>query len=390
MLELAFPDWAPHDTVLRARRPFALWQVGDQPLLYHWLDHAINTRQTKLRLFVVDRPDAVRRAMRDATLWPVDWEVVPVSSIAHSSAARATRVTGLPGTNDPDFEPRRNGWSLVDHWFALEESWFASAFAGAPVDDVNLAIGRGCSIHPTAKLTMPVYIGDHAVIGPRCEIGPFASVGAGSMLAGDNIVRRSKIAARTLLASQTELDRCYLEGGLLLNLRHRGLVPKIDPVVADGWTDEKPRVPLTERVTALFYWAALQLRTIFASHGHDDDIWKQRIPWLLDAAAGRRFLYGVLPRGAAQMAALSDDWRQILEHAPTGVFSYADALGCHSTSDPMEPVHAVYQATTSAPAIRDACRRFARETLREALAITPPVPLDAHDPLTDRPEHANS
>ena len=41
-LELVLPDWCEMDTVRRSPVPFALWTIGDQCLLHHWLDHAVN------------------------------------------------------------------------------------------------------------------------------------------------------------------------------------------------------------------------------------------------------------------------------------------------------------------------------------------------------------
>src|SRR5688572_18950863 len=77
-LALVLPDWQRLDTVLRSHLPFVLWQVGDQPLLYHWLDHAVDRGFEKVTLICADRPAEVRRAMNDAQLWPIQWEVETV------------------------------------------------------------------------------------------------------------------------------------------------------------------------------------------------------------------------------------------------------------------------------------------------------------------------
>ena len=70
-----------------------------------------------------------------------------------------------------------------------------------------------------------------------------------------------------------------------------------------------------------------------------------RRAWLPLVWKGKLPLFGVLPRTEEQLEALDPDWKNLLRHAPVGVFSYADSQGQHSPSDPDEALHAVYQAS---------------------------------------------
>jgi hypothetical protein len=54
---LALPDWGRLDTVWERRMPFALWQVGEQALLFHWLDAAVDQGTEKILLYISDRPN---------------------------------------------------------------------------------------------------------------------------------------------------------------------------------------------------------------------------------------------------------------------------------------------------------------------------------------------
>ncbi len=371
ILQLLLPDWGQVDTVLASPKPFALWQIGDQPLIYHWLDHAVNQRLLTLQIFVADRPDAIRKAMSEATLWPIEWEVIPIKNASDPRVRSALPVTGLPWWNPSGIAPS-DGWKLLDHWFALERSWLDTAITKAPegaANGIDLAIGRGASVHPSATLKFPVYIGDGAIIGEECEIGPYASIGAGSMIAGGNLVAYSKVAPRTILGMHTALDHCYLQGGLLANLRHRGLVPKIEAFLADGWetserTSEKSaKPPISERAEALYAWAKLEF---LKATGGISELAAARLPKIRDAVLGRGRLYGVLPRSSQDLEALDPEWTKILSSAQVGAISLADAHGCHTVRDAMEPLHAVYQSTHPAEEVIPACRSFLKELIKQA------------------------
>ena len=67
-LRLALPDWQHLDDVYRSKLPFALWKVGEQPLLHHWLDYAVDEDAERVVLLCGDRPAEVRVAMEQAEL----------------------------------------------------------------------------------------------------------------------------------------------------------------------------------------------------------------------------------------------------------------------------------------------------------------------------------
>ena len=65
-LDLVLPDWCGLDTVRRSPLPFALWTIGDQCLLHHWLDHAVNQGVSTVHVFAADRPAAVRQMLAES------------------------------------------------------------------------------------------------------------------------------------------------------------------------------------------------------------------------------------------------------------------------------------------------------------------------------------
>lgn len=371
-LVLVLPDWQRIDTVLRSPLPFVLWTVGDQPLLYHWLDHAVDRGFERVILVCADRPAEVRRAMEEqAQLWPLAWEIETVP--AAQQRPDAVTLDHLP-EGAPSGEAPQDGWALLEYWFALRKQWFAQmTLDGDESASLKaLAIGRFCSIHPTAELRMPVWIEDYVQIGPGSVIGPNVSLGRGVMIEGLTEICDSVVAPYTYLAGHTELRDCFLEGGLLLNLRHKARVAGIDMVIASSLKDDETAPTVGERLFAFFLWLAFWATELFAPKSElatwecfdgstfierkSAPLWRRRGRWLPRVFAGDLALFGVLPRTRAQLESLDEEWREIIQRAPRGVFAYSDLYGVHSADDELESVHAVYQATQPAATMRGVMR----------------------------------
>lgn len=364
-LNIVLPDWQRLDTVLRSPLPFVLWQIGDQPLLYHWLDHAVDQGYEKVTLICSDRPGEVRRAMEEAQLWPIQWHVEPVAQ--SDMGANAVVLDRLPEEEPPAPLPE-DGWSLLRYWFALRKQWFEQMFADEQNQDLRtLAVGRFCSIHPSAVLNMPVWIEDYVQIGPGSVIGPHVNIGKGAVIEGPTTIESSAVSAHTYLAGNTELRDCYLEGGLLLNLRHSARVAGMDMVIASSLAGDTRAPPLGERLYACWLVLVFTVLGLFSGSGEQKNwessdglklsertgpLWRRRRSWLGHVVSGKLRLFGVLPRTQAQLDGLSEEWRAIIARSPCGVFSYADLLGVHSADDELEAVHAVYQVTTPEEAMR--------------------------------------
>lgn len=377
-LMLVLPDWQHLDTVLECQLPFALWTVGAQPLLHHWLDHAVDAGYEKVRILVSDRPAEVRQAMNEAQLWPIEWEVLPRPRVSRDDAAgeHAAYLDTLPG--HPSLpQPPEAGWGLLRHWFDLRAKWFQE-FQGEGKEAFRaLAVGRFCSIHATAELRMPVWIGDYAQIGPGCVVGPNVSIGRGALLEGPSEVVNAVITDHTYLAGHTELRDAYLDGGRLLNLRRAAVVTGLDRIVADHLRTDDDRPTLSERMVSAMLYAGFSVAdrllpgrgprhrwTTFDGLDMEDGsgpLWRRRRAWLRHVVAGRMRLVGILPRTEAQLAQMSPDWQSIVRRVPAGVIAYSDLHGSHSPNDELEAVHAVYQASAPGEELRATVRENARK-----------------------------
>jgi acetyltransferase-like isoleucine patch superfamily enzyme len=364
-LELVLPDWANLDTEFRSPLPFALWTIGDQCLLHHWLDHAVNEGATLVRVHAADRPASVRKVLEESLLWPLKTELIAIPSVS-AAPARSHDASWLPGSMPPP--PPATGWDLLERAAEMEEAWL-DRLAASP-DFPLLGIGFSCRIHPEAKLIPPYFIGDHVFIGPGCEIGPYAVIGQGSVVSGANRISHSHLSAHSYLGPVTAMNDCRLENGVLFNLKHKVRLDHLEPHLVSSLRNNKPPVPLRDRIQAFL----LSLRLSGAKRssqsfktfdgrtlpGSPEGGLSNRLAWLPLVWKGEMPLYGVLPRSSEQLDALDPDWQNVLRHAPIGVFSYADSQGCHHPSDPEEALHAVYQASLPPETLAGAIRSFIR------------------------------
>lgn len=368
ILTLVCPDWRELERPLRIPDPFVLWLVGDQPILYHWFDHALDRGFKQVRILVADRPHRVREAVNMATLWPIILEVITVS---RTSSGDGVLIDSMPGGGEET--QLADEWALLAHWRKLDKAWLAEMESANL--EINLSIGRLCRIHPTAKLIPPFFIGDHVAVGPGASIGPNAVIGTGSLVAENTIVREARVMPNSFLGAHLTLENSILFGGVIFNCKNKARVERIESFVADSTLPEKVNVGFKERMVAFFWWFRFRSKLFVGApitteskslDGHQypgpahTPLWLQRMPHLWAAACGRMRLYGPLPRSDEQLEALPTDWQSILRDAIPGAIAYSDCLGIHGADDPTEALHAVYQVTHPEQT-RPQCQNFLRQ-----------------------------
>jgi hypothetical protein len=369
---LALPDWGRLDSVWQRRLPFALWQVGEQALLFHWLDAAVDQGSEKVLLYCSDRPSDVRHAIEHATLWPIEIEVITVASISGLEVDDC--INHLPRTAAPTEDPTA-GWGLIQHWHSLEQAWLQSFTEETKNYGIYAAIGRSCEIAADAQLNPPFWLGNHVSIGPGSIIGPGAVVEDGCIVAGKSRIERAHLAAHTYLGPETDLTDAIIHRNNLLNLKHQAYVRGLEGFVAGSLQGKKAQITqqqspsLRDRLRALrLLWrgrnaakpetdatsATAKAATEGTFTGIDGQAWPElksraiedRAPWLRLVLQGKLALFGITPRAASAIADLPEEWQSILKKAPLGAFSYADVMGSPEPGDMDEALHCVYQTTT--------------------------------------------
>lgn len=356
-ITLILPNYAQYDTLIKSPLPFGLWQVGDLPLLYHWLDFAINQGASSVNIISPDRPNSVRQYMEEATLWPLKWNIITDES--NLSESPYYTVCSIPGSSKAS-PLIQSDWELIEHWQFCIQEWLNTNNPNSNEASNAFSVGRFCSIHPTVKLRMPVWIGDYVSVGPGCVIGPNAVINEGCILEGPSSVKHAAILPNTFLAGNTELNNAILIGSMLINLKYKACIDRIDSRIATP-LNELSRLPgIWERLAALCLYAVFCVAAAFTPKAgvkewrdfnglsyleYDGPLWLSRRHYLLHVWNKKMRLLGILPRTQEDLEKLPQDWRNIIMKLVPGVYSYADLMGCHSPNDQQEPIHAIYQAT---------------------------------------------
>jgi hypothetical protein len=80
-------------------------------------------------------------------------------------------------------------------------------------------------------------------------------------------------------------------------------------------------------------------------------------------------MVGILPRIDSDWDALPADIRALLENVPSGVLALSDLYGRHDPSDPVEWIHAAYQAGSP-----DGVGQ--RQAIKSAVTIAMRIPIE--------------
>jgi hypothetical protein len=362
-LWLEAPDYAALDTLACRPEPFVLWPVGPKPLLAHWMDEAVRRNVAEVVIIAPDRPHLVRAALAGGHYWSRAVRVLPQRGA--EAPADCARLDGLPG--QPSLPPVATPAALLARWLELQHAWLNSRHSGEISIDRHLPpgawIGPLAQVHPKARLIAPCWVGARALIGAGVVLGPNALVGERSVVDDGAIVREAAVLAESYVGPRVNLHRMIAAGAVLLDAARGTRVDITDRFILASLRDRGVTPGPAERLLALLLWLAAlpwslahlgapsigftplgwggrQLRT-----GGRGPLLVRRRSWLWAVFAGRLRLIGVLPRTVADLARLPDDVRALVAQAPAGAISWADANGVHRTEDPLEWLHAVYQAS---------------------------------------------
>jgi len=89
--------------------------------------------------------------------------------------------------------------------------------------------GRGCVIHPNAKIMHPVCIGEHVKIGSGAIIGPNSVIGHGCFIDKDANLQNCVILPNSYIGEGLELNDVVVRHNLLANVRIGTLIKISDP-----------------------------------------------------------------------------------------------------------------------------------------------------------------
>lgn len=267
---------------------------------------------------------------------------------------------------------------LLDTNRMMLEGRFPMPLLTARQVEEGIWISRNVSLHPTARLMPPVFIGENCRIGEEAQIGPMAVLGHDSVLDRQSMVKDSLILPGSYVGEALDLENSIVDRGKLINVT-LGAELAIGEAFLLGSVsgrDKSRAHRLAGRALAallLVIFSPLLLlvllgRALFGQRPivsrqqnvrlpapSDPDRWETIslpaltaapptsamahfvlcfLPGLLSVVIGRVGLAGVPPRTREQIEALPEDWRTMYLRSRAGLVSEAFVLhGAGANSD---------------------------------------------------------
>lgn len=266
--------------------------------------------------------------------------------------------------------------------------------SGRESDD-QIWISRNVSLHPTTKLTAPVYIGENCHIGLGVHLGPNAVVGADCMLDARCTVSDSLILSGSYVGEGLELACAIVDKNRLINTSVGMAISVADDFILGSLSENYLKKTLTglfSRLTAclllLVAWPLLLVTALWLKvfrggpvlykkevvhlpAESDSSLWrtfrlwsfsseessKERsglgdillrlLPSLVSIASGDLHFVGVRPRSRQEIESLPTDWRSLYLKAKAGAITEAFVLyGERPTEDELYSTEAFYSVSS--------------------------------------------
>ena len=259
---------------------------------------------------------------------------------------------------------------LSSHRAALDSEATSSLLTGQRAED-GIWLSRNVTLHPTASLTPPVYVGDNCRIGAGAKLGPNAFLGADCILDDHCSVTNSVVFPGSYVGQGLELTDVVVDKNRLINVRVGAAVSITDDFILGSLSENQFRRwlnGLATRVAALLLLVltlplllSTALCLMIVRRGRlqfpkefvrlpadtDETTWRKFslysfvnqevarkpygfqhffccfLPGLLNVVKGELRFVGVSPRSADEIRALTPDWRALYLKTKAGIVTEA-------------------------------------------------------------------
>jgi NDP-sugar pyrophosphorylase family protein len=244
----------------------------------------------------------------------------------------------------------------------------------------DIWISRNVTIHPSAQLIAPLYIGPNSRISRNCKIGPHVVIGSDCIIDGKTQIENSLIIEGSYVGEALEVRTSIVSHNLLVNARLNAAVDVAENFLI-GRLDTQRRGERISRavqaIVAILLFALLVPFTLIglivwtfrgkgmtairaiclpaeerAAYELNDyilpcfgaDAWetplpaswtaftRQFLPGLVGVIRGQLHLVGLPPRTAAQVAALNEEWRELYLNGRPGLITEASIASTPSNN----------------------------------------------------------
>lgn len=278
---------------------------------------------------------------------------------------------------------------LTSHRAVLDKNPPGLFLAGKEAEEA-IWLSRNISLHPTAKLTPPVYINEDCQIDRGVQLGPHVVIGRGSVIEAKCTVENTVVFPGSYVGQGLELADVIVDKNRLINVRYGAAVTFSEDFILGDISESQIGKHLSgifSRIVAagllVFLWPFLLIAGLFFKlfrkgpvffkkkgvrlpTESDDTEWRffnllsfvsdvqknplahlffQLIPAMVNIVKGDLRFVGVSPRSREEIQGLSSDWRALYLSAKPGIITEAYVnYGAAPTEDERYSAEAFYSA----------------------------------------------
>ena len=255
---------------LQEHLPFPLLPLADKPFFQHIVEYLAGQEVTRIEFILSHLPEKIEHALGEGARWGCRFGYHLVGPGGNALQVAATLARNIADTiilgdaqclpaidlaaTEPDtlitcqsnwtgwgvftaaelirgdFENMRrtdtatclsfeSGQAFLKSQRDVLDQKFPALLISGRQSDPGIWIARNVALHPTARLTAPVYIGENCRIGSSAQIGPYAVIGQNSVVDAHTIVVDSMVAPGTYVGEGLELESVIVDRNRLLNVR---------------------------------------------------------------------------------------------------------------------------------------------------------------------------
>lgn len=250
--------------------------------------------------------------------------------------------------------------------FLQDEHQLSIFPTAAKMVEPGIWISRGVSLHPTAKIVPPVFIGVSCQINADATVGPNAVIEDFCIIDEESDVVNSVVCKRSYVGECLNIQNCIIDRNIILNLsletrviicddfilgesypKHsftwifslieRGLAALIfvlfSPIYLIMFYDHHLRRDVMLKLPANndpLLWETISWETFELNAGRKPTLLHRifsRLPLLKGIARGEMHFVGVIPRHPKEAEKLPPDWKRLYLKSKIGVITSSDIEG---------------------------------------------------------------
>ncbi|HVQ37788.1 MAG TPA: NDP-sugar synthase [Pyrinomonadaceae bacterium] len=314
---------------------------------------------------------------------------------------------------------------------------FAGLMLQGRESDPGVWISRNVSLHPTARIVAPAFIGSNCRIGAGVQIGPNAAIGSDCILDKRCTLENTLVMSGSYVGEALELAEAIVDKNRLLNVRVGVAVSVADSFILGGLADRHlgrfaARVVSRGAAVTLLAltWPVLLLTALIlkltrtgpvlnkisvvqlpaATAEHDwrtFDLWSFRslkdqtaqprtigcsdllltfLPGLVNIALGHLHFAGVAPRNPDQLRSLPHDWLSLYLRSKTGLITEAYVhQGANPGADELYASEAFYAVSSGLKHDLLLVLKYFGRIARDSFVRSAHSPVTAQNPVPQYP-----